>query len=437
MLGSEKIRSDIKQCHRWFPCTSMKSLEQYPPVAIQSAKGSHLILTSGQKVIDAIASWWCKPLGHQHPRLKQALIHQAQRYEHVISANTCQEPLEQLAYELAQLRPKLNKVFYAGDGSCAIEIAMKMSVHSRLICGENKRTRFISLRHAYHGETLGAMGVSDVGLYRQPYDALLIEPIIINHIPYVQTLHDKLWHNCQANWPQIEKQLEPYQNTATALILEPILQGAGGMKIYSQDLLKRLRAWTQQKGIHLIADEIMTGFGRTGPMLACEHANITPDFLCLSKALTGGWLPFSAVLTNNAIYDCFYHNNKQPPFLHSHTYSGNALGASLALEILAIYREENILEQGQALGDKMYAAMQAIARQTHKLINVRHIGAMVAADLNTPTQQAQVIAHQALQQGALLRPLGNTLYWLPPLNMSEQTLEELATITQKVLTDYG
>lgn len=435
-----KMASIIDQdlAHIWHPCSQMKDYETFKPLVIESASGSHIKLANGKTLIDAVSSWWCKSLGHQHPRLKQVMREQIEKFEHVIFANTTHETITLLSEKLTGLTTTLKKVFYAGDGSCAVEIAMKMSLHARKINGDTLKTKFIALQNGYHGETSGALSVSDVGIYKHAYGAMLFDVFYISSLPYVQSIHDPLWHDCGDIWPFIEKQLEPYAASATAIILEPIVQGAGGMKIYSQDFLCRLRDYTLQHNIHLIADEIMTGIGRTGKMLACEHANIEPDFLCLAKGLTSGWLPFSAVLTTNSIYEYFYADYELGrSFLHSHTYSGNALGACLALEVLRMMDELDICAQADLLGDYMRERMTEVSDETRRLTNVRQIGAIVAADIiaTNPSQRIGFEVYQkAVQHGALLRPLGNTIYWLPPLNTSHDTIDELARITSKALT---
>ena len=429
------VEQDLK--HVWHPCSQMKDYESFRPIVVSRAKGSHLELADGRKIIDAVSSWWCKSLGHAHPRLQQALVTQMHRFEHVILANTSNEVIVKLSQRLAQLTQSLNKVFYAGDGSCAVEIAMKMSLHLRQIRGEKQRTEFLALENGYHGETIAALSVSDEGIYRDPYRALLFATEFIRPLPYVSGREDPLWNDCQSYWDKIEKLLKPHINTVTAIILEPIVQGAGGMKIYSQDFLKRLRAWTAKHGVHLIADEIMTGMGRTGKMLACEHARIEPDFLCLSKGLTSGWLPFSAMLTTDEVYNAFYTDYAaDKSFLHSHTFCGNALAASVALEVLNIFAEENICGRAQQLGEAMLMAMHEVAMDTKRLQNVRGIGAIVAADLICRDSSRRVgfeVYQKAVELGALLRPLGNTLYWLPPLNMQYVTLERLKRITREAI----
>jgi adenosylmethionine-8-amino-7-oxononanoate aminotransferase len=211
-------------------------------------------------------------------------------FEHVIFANSTYEIIIQLSEKLGKLCSGLDKVFYASEGSSAVEIALKMSLHAQQLLGKNQRIQFTSLQNGYHGEIFMALGLSDLGLYRQAYEAHLIQPKFIKNIPYVNSTTDPLWNDCSSVWPNIEDQLEQQSSHLAAIIVEPIVQGAGGMKLYSQDFLSRLRKWTQTHGIYLIADEIMTGLGRTGPALACEHARINPDFICLSKGLTSGWL---------------------------------------------------------------------------------------------------------------------------------------------------
>ncbi len=331
--------------------------------------------------------------------------------------------------------PPLNKIMYASDGSCAVEMAMKLSLHSRRIQEQHQKQLFASLENSYHGETGLSLGISDLGLYRKSYEAILIQPVFIQPVPYVSSKQDALWHNAELHWQKVEKQLEPYKEKLTAIVIEPILQGAGGMQVYSQDFLKRLRTWTKQHDIHLIADEIMTGFGRTGKMLACEHADITPDFLCLGKGLTAGFLPMSATLTSQTIFELFYDDyEKQKNFLHSHTHSGNPLCAAVALETLAIVREEQILQDVEKNSSILLAKMQWVSDQTGKIKNIRHIGMHVACDLITEKSRGGfLVFQQAMKLGALLRPLGNTIYWLPPLNTSVETIEELAVITRDAI----
>lgn len=420
----------------WHPCSQMKDYESFPPLIIKKAYGAYIELNDGRKIIDAISSWWCKSLGHNHPRLKTALKTQLECFEHVIFANSTYEIIIQLSEKLSQLCLGLNKVFYASEGSSAVEIALKMSLHAQQLRGQTQRIQFTSLQNGYHGETFMALGLSDLGLYRKAYEAHLIQPKFIQNIPYVHSTTDPLWHDCSRIWPNIEEQLEKQAKSLAAIIVEPIVQGAGGMKIYSQDFLYRLKKWTKAQGVYLIADEIMTGLGRTGRALACEHAKIKPDFICLSKGLTSGWLPMSVVLTHDAIYNLFYDDYALgKSFLHSHTFSGNALAAAVALECLAILDDEKIIKQVSEKEIILKKLMLNVNDETGCLMNIRGIGAIIAADLalkeNEKNQRIgyQIFQH-ALDLGAWLRPLGNTIYWLPPLNIPLSTLEELSEITK-------
>lgn len=423
--------------HLWHPCSQMKDHEKTPLLPIASASGCYLTLTDGRQVFDAISSWWCKSLGHGHPRLKAALLAQVEQFEHVILAGTTNETIVQLSAKLASLMPTLTKVFYAGDGSCAVEIALKMSLHVRQITGESHRRRFLTLENGYHGETAGALSVSDVGIFREPYEAMLFEVDVLRGIPYVSGEHDPLWKDASVAFEAVLPFLTKCAPQLTALIIEPIVQGAGGMKIMSADFLQRLCAFAKANHIHVIADEIMTGFGRTGKMLASSHANIIPDFLCLSKGMTSGWLPLSAVLTSDAIYAVFYDDYVSgKSFLHSHTYTGNALAAAVALETLRVMEETNIEACANAMGSVMLSHMQALADETKALMNVRGIGGVVAADIVDADLTRRIgyeIFTEAPHHGVFLRPLGRTLYWLPPLIATTNELNFLAEATHKTL----
>lgn len=433
------VQRDLQ--HIWHPCSQMKDYERFPPLEIVSAKGSYLQLADGSQLIDAISSWWCKSLGHGHPRLQAALTQQMAAYEHVILANTCQAPLVNLSEKLATLSPGLDKVFYASEGSCAVEIALKMSLHAQQINGRTQRRKIMALQNDYHGETLLALSVSDLGLYRRPYEPWLHPVTFLNPIPYINSRNEALWQDCGSYWQKMLLQLEANKEELSAIIVEPVMQGATGMQIYSQDLLKKLRQWCKANQVHLIADEILTGFGRTGYALACEHAGIQPDFICLGKGLTSGWLPMSAVLTSDAIYQTFYDDYETGKyFLHSHTFGGNALAAAVAVETMNILAEEEIYAQVRQREQLLRNAMEAVARHTGRLTSIRNIGGMVAADLIVePDRKTQRMGFEvyleAVKLGALLRPLGNTIYWLPPLNIEQATLEQLQSITEQAIAN--
>jgi adenosylmethionine-8-amino-7-oxononanoate aminotransferase len=422
----------------WYPCSQMKDYQSLPPIFIKQASGSILYDQDDRPIIDAISSWWCKSLGHRHPELQQAIFDQMEKFEHIIGTNTVSQALTDLSLKLTQLHKPLNKVFYTGDGSCAVEVAMKMSLHSRKILDQNRRHQFVSLGNSYHGETLATLSVSDVGIYKSAYDKACFPCLHLAPLPYVNHIDDQNWNDASDAWHHIEPQLNAIKHKITAIIVEPILQGAGGMKIYSADFLHRLASFAKAHDIHLIADEIMTGFGRTGKTLAIEHARIEPDFICLSKSLTAGTLGMSAILTSQNIYDLFYDDYETgKSFLHSNTYGGNALAAAVANKTLEIYQRDNINQKAQQLGQKMLQGMQTVMHETSAITNLRHIGAMVAADLrfDHPRAGFEVFKH-AIKLGAFLRPLGNTLYWLPPLNTPDNVIDQLTDITIQSLQAF-
>ncbi|ASQ45913.1 adenosylmethionine--8-amino-7-oxononanoate transaminase [Legionella clemsonensis] len=429
MVNSNQIiEKDLK--HIWHPCTQMKDFQNHPPLVVHAAKGSYVDTNKGS-LIDALSSWWCKSLGHGHPAVIAAIQKQLETFEHVIGANTAHPLLAELGERLAVLSGNQH-AFFASDGSSAVEIAMKLALHASQLKGKFHKTNFIALKNSYHGETLGALSISDLGLYKKPYEGYGVTCNFLQAIPYLSNIFDPLWLNADAYWPQTLSQLEKIKDKVCAVIVEPIVQGAGGMLCYSADFLQKLAKWTKDNDIYFIADEIMTGLCRTGKWFACEHANIKPDLMCLSKGLTSGTLPLSCVLINHSIFELFYDDYESgKSFLHSHTYSGNALALSAAMATLKTMEEEKSNEQAERLGYLMHSLMEEIRSATGRISNIRSIGAMVAADL-TEIKGKRIgyeLYKEAINHGALLRPIGNTLYWLPPLNIDRETVENLAEIT--------
>ncbi|WP_035886158.1 adenosylmethionine--8-amino-7-oxononanoate transaminase [Legionella norrlandica] len=425
---NQLIAKDLQ--HIWHPCSQMKDFEACPPLVVNKAKGSYLYTNQGP-LIDAISSWWCKSLGHGHPAVITAITNQLNNFEHVISANTTHLQMVELAEKLSEITKKQH-IFFASDGSSAVEIAMKLAIHASQIKGHKNKNEFVALKNGYHGETIGTMSVSDLGLYKAPYAPFGVPCHYLSDIPYVVNAQDPLWRDCDIYWDKIVQKLDKISDRVCAILLEPIIQGAGGMLCYSADFLSKIAAWTKERDIYLIADEIMTGIGRTGKWLACEHAGINPDLICLSKGLTSGSLPFSCVMIDSSIFDLFYNDYYTgQSFLHSHTYSGNPLAISAALATIKIIEQEDILRHAQELGEIMLAYLQEISQDCGKLRNVRGVGAVVAADL-IDTSHPRIgfeIYQQAIKLGALIRPIGNTLYWLPPLNTDKKIIEKLAEIT--------
>lgn len=414
----------------WHPCTQMKDLVHCPLPVVSHAEGSYLYTDQGA-LIDATSSWWCKSLGHGHPAIRAAIKEQLDLFEHVIAANSTHPLLIELGEKLMEIS-KRQHVFFANDGSSAVEIALKLALHANQLQGRPHRNEFIALENAYHGETFGALSVSDLGLFKKPYEGYGLKCHFLKPLPYVSDQNDPLWADANAFWPPILQQLEQIKANACALIVEPIIQGAGGMRCYSADFLKKLAAWAKENGIYFIADEIMTGMGRTGAWLACQHAAVNADLICLSKGITSGSLPLSCVLIDRPIYELFYDDyDKGKSFLHSHTLSANALAISAALATIKVMEREKMNERAEKLGLVMRQEFQQLAKISGKLTNIRSIGAIVAADLleNGSKRLGYQVYQEALKRGALLRPLGNTLYWSPPLNTDQQTVEKLAEIT--------
>lgn len=426
------IEDDLK--HIWHPCMQMKDFETCPPVIVNKAHGIELDTNLGT-ILDGQSSWWCKSLGHTHPDIVNAISHQLSSFEHVITANTTHPLLAKFGSTIADITQLPHQCF-ASDGSCAVEIAMKLALFSHTHRNQSHKKDFIALENAYHGETIATLAVSDMGIYKKGAPTITSQCYFIKDIPYVSSARDPMWDDCDPHWKRIQKQLEPLAKTCAAIIVEPILQGAGGMCVYSADFLSRLATWAKNNDIYIIADEIMTGIGRTGTWLACQHANIQPDIICLSKGLTAGAVPLSCVSVSKDIYQLFYSDYAEgKSFLHSHTHSGNALGLSAAIATIEHIKNNSIFDHVQQLQDWMWDEMHNIAHSTGLLTNIRGIGAVIAADIQGISQPRAGFAfyQEALKRGALLRSLGNSIYWLPPLNTQYQSILTLSKITKEAL----
>jgi len=419
----------------WHPCTQMKQHETLPLVPIARAEGCWLYDFDGKRYLDAISSWWVNLFGHGNPRINAALIGQLETLEHVMLAGFTHEPVVALSERLSQLTGgALGHCFYGSDGASATEIALKMSFHYWRNRGQPQKTHFVSLAGSYHGETLGALSVTDVALFKDTYAPLLRRSA---QVPSPD------WRNAQAGEsPQdhaarcaeaLERHLEIHHAETSALIVEPLVQGACGMAMYDAEYLRRARALCNRYGVHLIADEIMTGFGRTGTFFAHEQAAITPDFLCLSKGITGGYLPLSVVLTRDAVYDAFYDDAVTRGFLHSHSYTGNALACRAALATLDIFERDNVLAANQHKAAALNAGAGDIA--THpKVQHFRNTGMIWAFEVEAKRPEfARWFFAQALERDLLLRPLGNTVYFMPPYVITDEEIELLAHRTLEII----
>jgi len=424
----------------WHPCTQMKDHESLPMIPIKSGQGVWLEDFDGNRYLDAISSWWVNLFGHANPIINAALKEQLETLEHVIFAGFTHETGIKLAEKLVQITPAgLNRCFYADNGSAAVEVALKMSFHYWRNLGQTQKTKFITLENSYHGETLGALAVGNVALYKETYAPLLMEVITVPGPDCFFREAGETWAEYSTRrFALMEQTLQQYSDTVCAVIIEPLVQCAGSMRMYDPVYLALLRQACDQYGVHLIADEIAVGFGRTGTLFACEQANISPDFLCLSKGLTGGYLPLSVVLTTDKVYQAFYDDyTKLTAFLHSHSYTGNALACRAALATIGIFQQDDIINKNQRLIAKLAEVAARFHDHPH-VAEVRQTGMILAMELvkNKATREpfpwqerrGLKVYQFALTKGVLLRPLGNVIYFMPPYVITEEELELLADV---------
>jgi adenosylmethionine-8-amino-7-oxononanoate aminotransferase len=436
--NSNWARRDL--AHVWHPCTQMKDHETVPMIPLRSGAGVWLEDFSGKRYIDGISSWWVNLFGHANPRIGAAVAEQLGRLEHAIFAGFTHEPAITLAEELVRLAPAgLNRCFFADNGSAAIEVAVKMSFHFWRNTGHTRKTRFITLANSYHGETLGALAVGNVDLYKSIYKPLLMDVITApSPDAFARAAGVSEADHARHMFEQMESTLAMHHADVAAVIVEPLVQCAGGMRMYDPVYLKLLREACDRFGVHLIADEIAVGFGRTGTMFACEQAGIRPDYLCLSKGLTGGYLPLSAVLTTDTIYDAFYDEyTKLNAFLHSHSYTGNPLACAAANATLAIFREQPVLERNRETARLMRASVEHLADHPN-VAEIRQRGMILAIEVvkdkatRAPfpfeERRGLRIHRHALERGALIRPLGTTIYFMPPYVIEPEEIHTLAAV---------
>jgi adenosylmethionine-8-amino-7-oxononanoate aminotransferase len=413
----------------------MKVHEALPLVPIARGEGAWLVDFDGRRYLDAVSSWWVNLFGHANPRINTALAAQMHELEHVILAGFTQRPVVELAERLSALAPgRLGHAFFGSDGASAVEIALKMSFHYWRNRGRPEKQRFVSLAGSYHGETLGALAVTDVALFRDTYAPLLMSS---SQVPSPD------WRGAEQGESardyairrarDLERHLAEHHGETAALIVEPLVQGATGMAMYDTEYLRRARALCDRYEVHLIADEIMTGFGRTGTFYAHEQAGITPDFLTLSKGLTGGYLPLSVVLTRDAVYEAFYDEAVTRGFLHSHSYTGNALACRAALATLAIFDEDGVIAGNRAKAARLTAAAARVAAHP-RVRHFRNTGMIWAFDVATTDGAfAREFSGRALERELLLRPLGNTVYFMPPYVIGDEEIELLVERTVELL----
>jgi adenosylmethionine-8-amino-7-oxononanoate aminotransferase len=423
-MSSDDELIALDRAHLWRPYTSSDDHEKRPLFVVDRAEGPWLIGGDGRRVLDASGSWWCNNLGHGHPRLRAAITRQSEQVMHCTLAAATHEPAVRLAAELVDIAPDgLTRVFYGDNGSTSVEVALKIAFQYWQQNGRPERKRFLALPGAYHGDTLGAMSVGDVDDFTGVFRPLLFD---------VQRPADAVDHRWEPVFENLFALLRKDADQIAGVIVEPIVQGAAGMRMYPAGLLAALREETKRADTLLIADEVFTGLGRTGPMWACDHAGIAPDLLCTAKGLSGGVLPFSATLATTRIYDGF-RGDKSRALMHGHTFCGNPLGAAVAREVLAIYREDDVLEAAKPKAARLAERIKQMA-EVPRVSAPRSLGMCAAFEVGTRGYMGTTgwqISDAALALGAHLRPLGNTVYVVPPLNIDDRDLDRLLDIVRE------
>ena len=417
----------------------MKQHETTPLVPISRGGGSWLYDFDGDRYLDAISSWWVNLFGHGHPAINAAIVDQLAKLEHVVLAGFTHQPVVELSERLSAIAPgKPGHCFYGSDGASAVEMALKMSFHYWRNVGHGRKTNFVSVAHGYHGETVGALSVTDIPLFRDAYGPLLRRQATVPS-PDARLASEGVSprEHALAAANALDVHLAAHHDTTAALIVEPMVQGAAGMAMHDPAYPTRARELCTRYKVHLIADEIMTGFGRTGTMFACEHATIAPDMLCLSKGITGGYLPLSAVLTRDEIYDAFYDDDLARGFLHSHSYTGNALACRAALAVLDLFRDKDVLAANRASAAKLDELARPLAAHP-QVRNFRRLGMIWAFEVvdgqsGERDNFARWFAGEALTREMLLRPIGRTVYWMPPYCLAEDEMEMLASRTLDIV----
>jgi adenosylmethionine---8-amino-7-oxononanoate aminotransferase len=421
----------------WHPCTQMKHHERYPLVPIARGEGTWLFDSDGKGYLDAVSSWWVNLFGHNQPTIKEAIKSQLDQLEHVMLAGFTHEPVVELSEKLSAFTG-LGHAFYGSDGASATEIALKMSFHYWRNIGQPQKSKFISLQNSYHGETLGALSVTDVAIFKDTYAPLILQsaqmPSPDSRLAETGETEEAYALRCAA---ALDAYVAEHHAQLAAFIIEPLVQGAAGMAMYSPVYLQRAREICQRYQVHIIADEIAVGFGRTGTLFACEQAgekvSDIADFICLSKGITGGYLPLSVVLTTDKIYQAFYHDQTVKGFLHSHSYTGNPLACSAALATLKLFETSDVLGYNRQIAQQLWNEVQAYDLP---LQNQRQRGMITAFEVESENPQfARDCYAAALRHGLLLRPIGNTVYWMPPYCLSTADLEHLVTATRHAITE--
>jgi adenosylmethionine---8-amino-7-oxononanoate aminotransferase len=414
MQNKNFIQRSLKSV--WHPCSQMKHYEQNNLIPIKRAKGVWLYDFDGNKYLDATSSWWVNLFGHNQPLIKAKIKKQIDLLEHSMIAGLTHEPVIELSEQLAKLT-KLGHCFYGSDGANAIEIAIKMSTHFWRQNKQQRKNKLVYLRKSYHGETLGALAVTSIPIFKESYKDLLKNHIQINSPDWRDRSAEETKEEFAAKkLNELRSLLKKRHNSISAIIVEPLVQCAGGMAMHSKNYLIGLAKMCQEFDVHLIADEIAVGFGRTGSMFAFQQAKIIPDFLCLSKGLTGGYLPLSVVLTTKTIYQAFYHNDTRQGFLHSHSYTGNPLACAAALATLSIFKNKKIIQSNRQKTKMINALLTDL--KTLPIHNLRNLGMIWAFEIDKKINPEKILKY-CHQHGLLIRPIGLTFYLMPPYCIKE------------------
>lgn len=424
--------------HVWHPCTQSIRLDAVPPLPIARGEGVWLFDAEGRRYLDATSAWWVNLFGHAHPAINAALKDQLDRFSHVMLAGCTHAPAVQLAERLGALTGHaLGHCFYASDGASAVEIALKMSFHAWRNAGQGRKRRFVALRQGYHGETLGALHVTDVPVFRDAYAPLLANAHLVAS-PDARRARpgEDAQATAQRAADELDALLAAQHATIAAVIVEPLVQCASGMAMHDPAYLRRVRALCDRHGVHLIADEIAVGCGRTGTFFACEQAGIWPDFLCLSKGISGGYLPLALVMTRDAIHRAFVDDDVARSFLHSHSYTGNALACRAALATLDLFDSEDALRRNRGRAQRLLQRLQEGLRglDGQAVEHLRQCGTITAFDVREPGARFAERFHLAARaQGLLMRPIGNTVYLMPPYAIGDGEIDLLVDGTLATL----
>jgi adenosylmethionine-8-amino-7-oxononanoate aminotransferase len=419
----------------WHPCTQMKQLQAQPPLAIRSGSGAWLFDHEGRRFLDGISSWWVNLFGHSHPDINAALKQQLDTLEHVMLAGCTHAPAVELAERLSALTGGvLGHTFFASDGASAVEIALKMSAHSWRNQGLSGKTEFVCVRHGYHGETMGALGVTDIPLFQDAYGPLITRAHVMASPDARQAAPGQSAAEVALQAAlSLQALLAERGGQIAAVVVEPLVQCAAGMAMHDPSFVRELRRLCDAHQVHLIADEIAVGCGRTGTFFACDQAGIWPDFLCLSKGISGGYLPLSLVLSRPSVYESFLDDQTARGFLHSHSYTGNPLACRAALATLDIFEQGDVLPRNRARSQRLGAALAPLAGHP-RVRHVRQQGMIWAMDVQGVGPMFSRLFHQqALDQELLLRPIGPTVYVMPPYVLSDEEQDHLARGVMRTL----